>query len=144
MRRARCTCGQASVELLALLPLVAVVAAAAFHVLAAGAAAEAAGAAAEAGAVALLQDRDAGAAVRASLASWPRSSTTVRIAGRRISVTVRPRGLRILADRLTARSSADAGPTGPGPRAARPPVRGGDGQLARGGDGRLARQEPRR
>ncbi len=57
--------GQATVELAALLPLLAVVALAAYAVLAGLSAGEQAGVAAEAGAIAVLQDRDAAAAARA-------------------------------------------------------------------------------
>ena len=60
--------GQASVELVALLPLAALVALAIGQLLAAGAARELAGNAAEAGAAALLQGGDPAAAARAALA----------------------------------------------------------------------------
>lgn len=102
--------GQASVELLGVLPLVVGVALAAGQLLAAGAAREAAAGAAEAGAVALLQGRDARAAAGDALPGWARDRGTVGVAGPRVRVRVRPRvvlpGLRAatLADEV-----ADAG-----------------------------------
>jgi hypothetical protein len=101
--------GQATVELAALLPLVAVVALAAYAVLAGLPAGEQAGVAAEAGAIALLQDRDAVAAARAALPGAVRRRAVVRIRGRRITVSVRPR-VPLVARLLRSRVSADAGP----------------------------------
>jgi hypothetical protein len=113
MSRARaCTAsGQASVELVALLPLAALVALAIGQLLAAGAARELAGNAAEAGAAALLQGSDPAAAARRALAGWSRERTSVHVAGRRVEVHVRPRVVvPVLAARLEASASADAGP----------------------------------
>jgi Flp pilus assembly protein TadG len=102
--------GQASVELVALLPLLLAAGLGVFSLLGAGAAAEAAGAAAEAGAVALVQGRDAEAAARAALDGWPRPDTRVRVNGHRVTVRVTPHGpLRPLDDRLAATVTADAG-----------------------------------
>jgi len=98
--------GQATVELTALLPLLAVVALSAYTVLAARTAHEQAGAAAEAGAVAVLQDRDARTAARDALPTGAHARVAVR--GGRVSVTVRPR-LPFFSARLEARASADAG-----------------------------------
>src|SRR3954452_6800279 len=83
--------GQASVELVALLPLATLVALAIGQLLAAGSARELAGNAAEAGAAALLQGSDPTAAARAALPGWSRERTTVRVAGRRVEGHVRPR-----------------------------------------------------
>ena len=127
--------GQASVELVALLPLVVVVAAVCLQLLAAAAASDAAAAGAQAGAMALLQDRDPQQAVRAALRGWPRRSTRVRVAGRRVTVTVRPRGVGALAAGLTARSSASAGPAS---------AAGSTAVNERGGDGALTRPRGRR
>ncbi len=103
--------GQASVELVALLPLAALVALAIGQLLAAGSARELAGNAAEAGAAALLQGSDPAAAARAALPGWSRERTTVSVAGRRVEVHVRPRTLvPLLAERLEASAAADAGP----------------------------------
>jgi hypothetical protein len=105
--------GQASIELVALLPLIVTVAFGVAQVLAAGAAGEAAGGAAEAGAVALLQDAKPRAAALAALPAWARQHdrAVVTVRGRRISVSVRPRGpVGALTRRLTATASASAGP----------------------------------
>jgi hypothetical protein len=101
--------GQATVELAALLPLLAVIALAAYAMLAGLAAAEQAGTAAEAGAIALLQDRDAAAAARESLPDDVRRSAAVDVEGRRVTVSVRPR-VPLVAGLLRTRVSAHAGP----------------------------------
>jgi hypothetical protein len=121
--------GQASVELVALLPVVVIAVAAVVQVLAAGSAHERASAAAEAGAVALLQDTDAKAAVEQSLGgSLERATFTID--GRRVRVTVRPRAFAPqLGELLAATSEADAGEEAE--PAARVVVRGGDGESAR-------------
>ena len=101
--------GQASVELVGMLPLVAAIALVVVHVLAAGAASEAAGAAAEAGAIALLQQRDPHEAVRRTLGGdAARSAVTVR--GGRVRVILRPRAaVPALGQLLEVRATADAG-----------------------------------
>jgi hypothetical protein len=103
--------GQASVELVALLPLAILVALAIGQLLAAGAARELAGNAAEAGAAALLQGGDPAAAARDALAGWSSERASVHVAGRRVEVRVRPRVVvPVLAARLEASAAADAGP----------------------------------
>lgn len=103
--------GQASVELVAALPLLIVIALATGQVLASGAAREAASGAAGAGAVALLQGADPEAAAREALPGWWRRRATISVDGRRVRVRVRPPAvLPGLADRLTADERADAGP----------------------------------
>lgn len=102
--------GQANVELVALLPVAAVVIAALLQVLAAGAAREQAGHAAGAGAVALLERRDARTAVRGALPGW--SDRRMRLTVRRGAVTVRIRPLTLvpgLAPLLTVAATARAG-----------------------------------
>ena len=127
--------GQATVELVALLPLLVAVAFAVAAVLAAGRASAAADGAAEAAAVAILQGGDGADAARRSLADRPRGTTTVRIRGGRIRVTVRP-SLPAFAGVLTATAEADAGRAAP-PVSALLPIRGGDGSgSAPAGDGR--------
>ena len=103
--------GQATVELVGLLPVLAAVALAAYTVLAAHRAEEQAGAAAEAGAVALLQDRDAVAAAREALGKAAARWATIRADGARVTVTLRPR-VPLLASRLAATVTADAGEEG--------------------------------
>jgi hypothetical protein len=108
--------GQASVELVAVLPLALLVALAIAQLLAAGAARELAGNAAEAGAVALLQGTDPAAAARAALPGWSRERAVVRVSGRHVAIRIRPRTvLPLLADRLSAVATADAGPRASAP-----------------------------
>ena len=103
--------GQASVEVVALMPLLVVVVAVAAQLLAAGAARELAGNAAEAGAVALLQGGDAGRAARGALPGWSRRRLAVRVDGRRVHVRLRPPSLtRRLEEIFAATEVADAGP----------------------------------
>ena len=99
--------GQATVELAALLPLLAVVALAAYAMLAGLAAGEQAGVAAEAGAIALLQDRDPASAARDALPEG--ALAAVRVDGRRVTVAVRPR-VPLVARLLRTRVTAHAGP----------------------------------
>jgi hypothetical protein len=101
--------GQATVELAAFLPLLAVIALAAYAMLAGLAAGEQAGVAAEAGAIAILQDRDPEAAAREALPAAARRTATVRIRARQVTVAVRPR-VPLVAALLTARVTADSGP----------------------------------
>jgi hypothetical protein len=102
--------GQATVELVALLPLVLVVALAAATLLAAQSAGEKAGEAAQAGAMALLQGRDPRTAARASLPRHTRA--TIAVHGHRVTVHVRPRlPFPVLDGPLTASATADAGAT---------------------------------
>jgi hypothetical protein len=109
--QARGSAGQATVELVALLPLALLVALAIAQLLAAGSARELAGNAAEAGAVALLQGSDPAAAARAALPGWSRDRAAVRVSGRRVEIRLHPRTVvPLLADRLDATASADAGP----------------------------------
>lgn len=114
MRGARGEAGQASIELVALLPLTLIVGMAIMTLLAARAASGQAAAAAQAGAMAVLQDADARAAARAALPPRARGRATIDLHGRAISVTVRPESrLGFLAGALSATATASAGP---GPR----------------------------
>jgi len=102
--------GQATVELVGLLPLLLAVGFAVFSVLGAGAASEAAGAAAEAGAIALLQDRDPAAAARASLSGWPRRDIDIGVRDGAVTVRVVPHGpLPALDERLAATTTVHTG-----------------------------------
>jgi hypothetical protein len=99
--------GQAVVELLVALPLVAVAALVAASVLVFHATRERAGEAARAGAIALLQDGDAVRAARRAAGA----GAVVRVRGRRVTVTVRPpEPLGAVLPRLRAAATADAGP----------------------------------
>lgn len=103
--------GQASVELVAIAPLVVAVVLAAAQVLAAGAARELADHAAEAGAVALLQGGDPEAAARDAAPGWSRGRLHVRVDERRVRVRLRPRPfVPGLAGTLEATGEAHAGP----------------------------------
>lgn len=109
--RLRAARGQASVELLATLPLVILVVLAVGQLLAAGAAREQAAQAAQAGALALLQGGDAHAAAQAALDDDWRGRSRVTVRGQRVDVVVRPRTLVPgLAAWLSAARFADAGP----------------------------------
>ena len=117
MRPVRCprsTCGeagQASIELVAVLPLALIVGFAILTLLAARAASGQAAAAAQAGAMALIQDTDAGDAARAALPRAARRRARIDVHGRAITVTVRPdTELGFLANALSATASANAGP----------------------------------
>jgi len=103
--------GQASVEIVAFLPLVALLGLIAFTVIASHAAGEQAGEAAEAGALAILQGgEDPDAAARDALPSSVRARSTITVSGKRIRVRVRPRlPLPGLADRLAGEAEATAG-----------------------------------
>ncbi len=103
--------GQASIELLAVLPVAAVVAITAAQVLAAGVSAELAGHAAEAAAIAILREEDPRAAAREALPGWSRDRVRVRVTGRSVRVRLPPPALVPgLAEVLTASAAADAGP----------------------------------
>jgi len=103
--------GQASVELVGVIPLALLVALAMGQLLAAGAARELADNAAEAGATAMLQGTDPAAAARAALPGWSRERASVSVSGHRVAVRLRPPTvLPVLAGRLEASESADAGP----------------------------------
>ena len=103
--------GQATVELVAILPLFVAVALAVGQLLAAGAAHELAGTAAESGAAAILQGLDPEKAATEALPGWSRARVDVQVAGRRVRVHVRPIPLIPgLADLLASTATADAGP----------------------------------
>jgi hypothetical protein len=105
--------GQASVETVALLPLVVVIALLAMTVIAARSAGEQAGEAAEAGALALLQGAaDPKAAAIEALPQRLRARSTITVRDRRVHVRVRPRVLLPipgLAEALAGEAKADAG-----------------------------------
>ena len=85
--------GQASVELLALLPLLVAVAVGAAQLLAVGYSSVLAGNAAEAGALALAGGRDARAAAHAALPGWQRARARVTVSGGEVRVKLQPPAL---------------------------------------------------
>jgi pilus assembly protein CpaE len=112
--RLRCAAaepGQAAVELVAMLPLVATFGLAVGHVLAAEATRELAGHAAEAAAIAVGRNADPEAAARAALPEWSRGRVEVRVSGRAVRVRLEPPA--VLPGRAGAHAPtapADAGP----------------------------------
>lgn len=103
--------GQATVETVALLPLLITLMLGLFTLLAAGRAHEEAASAAEAGAVALLNDRDPHAAACVALGRSVRCRSGVQVRGRTVTVRVRPRGpLPPLNRSLQVTETAKAGP----------------------------------
>jgi len=101
--------GQASVELVGVLPLIVVVVLAAGQALAAGVARELADHAAEAGAVAMYQSADPQDAARRALPGWARDRVTVRVRAGAVAVRLRaPAALPGLGDILDASATAHA------------------------------------
>jgi len=88
--RVRDESGQASIELLAAVPLVSVVAALCLQLLAAGYALSLADGAVEAGAIALASDLPAGPAVEAALPGWARDRVELERIGGRLVLRLRP------------------------------------------------------
>jgi Flp pilus assembly protein TadG len=104
--------GQAAVEVVAMLPLLFLVALAACQVLVAGLAREAAHHAAQAGAMALLQGGDPAREARAATPGWSRHRLAVVVSGRTVRVRISPPSLVPGTGRLLASSSsASAGPS---------------------------------
>ena len=123
--RPRGELGQAAVELVAMLPLLATVGLAIGHVLAAGASHELAGHAAEAAAIAVGRGGDAKEAARAALPEWSRDRVSVSVSGRRVRVRLEPPSVvPSLGDALASTAVADAGPAADPP--APPPLAEGD------------------
>ena len=99
--------GQASVELLGVLPLLIALALAVFQLLAVGYASVLAGSAAEAGALALAAGGDPRAGVREALPGWSRARAEMHVSGGEVRVRLRPPALlRALGERLTVTGEA--------------------------------------
>ena len=99
--------GQAALELLAGIPVLALASLVAFHLLAAGYSLTLADGAVEAGASALAAGRPAEPAVRSALPGWARGRSGVDVSGGRVRVTLRPPALlSSFSDRLEVSSSA--------------------------------------
>lgn len=119
--RLRGTAGQASVELVALVPVLMVLALGVAQLLAAGVARELAAHAAEGGAIALGNGEDPRAAVRDALPGWARDRVSVTVQGRRVAVAVRPVTVFPGAGAvLAAHALSDAGPAVPALQALAP------------------------
>jgi hypothetical protein len=109
MRRAACwsASGQATVEAVALIPLLLVVGFGLMQLLAVGYASVLAGGAAEAGALALAGGRDPRAAAMEALPSWSEAGARVAVEGGRVEIHLRPPSpLHALAERLDVRAAA--------------------------------------
>jgi hypothetical protein len=102
--------GQASVEVVAALPALLLLAVVIFQVLAVGYASVLAGNAAEAGALALAGHRDARAAARGAVPGWSRARMAVSVRTDEVRVAMRPPALlSLVADRLTVHARAAVG-----------------------------------
>lgn len=99
--------GQASVELLALVPLLVALALAATQLLAVGYSGVLAGNAAEAGALALASGGDPRASAREALPGLPRARARISVSRGEVRVRLRPPALlEALAERLEVSASA--------------------------------------
>ena len=102
--------GQASVELVAALPALLLLALVVFQLLAVGYSVVLAGDAAEAGALALAGGADARQAARAALPGWSRARLTVNVTGDSVRVAMRPpSALAVLTRTLEVHASAAVG-----------------------------------
>ncbi|HMC50973.1 MAG TPA: hypothetical protein VKH20_10030 [Solirubrobacterales bacterium] len=105
--------GQATVELLAAIPLLLVSGAIALQLLLAGYALTLADGAAEAGALALAAGRPAKGAAEGSLPSWAADRAEIGVRGGEVTVRLAPPSLlAAFADRLAVTSSSFARPAG--------------------------------
>jgi len=100
--------GQASVETVALVPLVLAVGLGLMQMLAVGYATVLAGGAAEAGALALAGGRDPDAAAREALPGWSETKAKLTVTGGRVELRLRPPSvLDALAKQLEVTASAE-------------------------------------
>lgn len=103
--------GQSTVEVVAMLPLLAIVAFAALQILAAGLAAELADHAAEAGAVAILEGTDPHDAAKHAIPGWSGAHVDVAVHGKTVRVRVRPPAVvRSVGNLLASTAEARAAP----------------------------------
>jgi hypothetical protein len=99
--------GQATVEVIALVPVILAVGMGILQLLAVGYASVLAGNAAEAGALALAAGADARAGARQALPGWSRARARVEVDGGRVEVHLRPPSpLKALADGLAVSATA--------------------------------------
>jgi len=102
--------GQATLEVVGLLPLLLIVVLAVGQALAYGSAQESADAAAHAGALAIAQDRDPAAAARAAVPDVGRAALQLKVHAEVVDAAVQPTAIVPgLARLLTAHAHADAG-----------------------------------
>jgi hypothetical protein len=107
VRRDGATRGQATVEAIALVPLMLAVGLGLLQLLAVGYASVLAGNAAEAGALALAAGTDPGVAARQALPGWSRARARVEVDGGRVEVQLRPPSpMKALADGLEVTGTA--------------------------------------
>jgi hypothetical protein len=100
--------GQATVETIALVPVMVAIGLGLLQLLAVGHASVLAGNAAEAGALALAAETDPRAAAKQSLPGWSRARARVEVEGGRVEVHLRPPSpLSALADGLTVTGTAE-------------------------------------
>ena len=100
-------CGQATIELLALVPLLVAVGLGALQLLAVGYASVLAAGAAESGALALAAGADPNVGAREALPGWSESHARVLVEGGRVEVRLRPPSpLRALGERLEVAATA--------------------------------------
>jgi len=99
--------GQATVEAIALVPVILAIGLAILQLLAVGYASVLAGNAAEAGALALAAGNDARAGARQALPGWSRARASVEVDGGRVAVHLRPPSpLKALGDGLEVTAAA--------------------------------------
>jgi hypothetical protein len=99
--------GQATVETIALVPLLLAVGLGLMQLLAVGYASVLAGGAAEAGALALAGGRDPRAAAREALPGWSEARAKIGVEGGRVEIHLRPPSpLHALAERLEVTAAA--------------------------------------
>lgn len=110
-RRTEGSSGQATVELIAAIPVLLLAGLIALQLLVAGYALTLADGAAEAGALALATGRPAAGAARGALPGWAEREVQVTVRGGRVSVRLPPPSpLGVLAERLAVTSTAAARP----------------------------------
>jgi len=100
--------GQATLETIALVPLLLIVGLGLMQLLAVGYASVLAGSAAEAGALALAGGTDPRAAARRALPGWSEARTKIAVDGGRVEIRLRPPSvLRTLAERLEVNAAVE-------------------------------------
>ena len=100
--------GQATVETIALVPLVLIVGLGLMQLLAVGYASVLAGSAAEAGALALAGGTDPRAAALRALPGWSEANARIAVEGGRVEIRLRPPSmLRTLEERLEVKAAAE-------------------------------------